>query len=80
MFAAETFELVTVSAVLVVLTRTSVFPFTSMYATLWARLLGYWRRLSDQRATVAFGRGDKTCGHIIAEKRGDVMLLAHPHA
>jgi hypothetical protein len=27
---------VTVSAVLVVLTRTSVFPFTSMYATLWA--------------------------------------------
>ena len=36
MFAAETLALVTVSAVLVVLTRTSVFPFTSMYPTLWA--------------------------------------------
>jgi hypothetical protein len=36
MFAAETLALVRVSAVLVVLTRTSVFPLTSMYATLWA--------------------------------------------
>ena len=36
MFAAPKFVLVTVSAELVVLTRTTVFPLTSMYATLWA--------------------------------------------
>jgi len=41
MFAAPTFELVTISAALVVLMMTSVFPFTSMYATLFRGCLRY---------------------------------------